>query len=407
MQVVVISGPDQGRKFPLVDGQTLHIGRGQESETQLTDPHASRTHCQIEVDGNQIVVIDNGSAAGTLVNNENVTRKELQPGDVIRVGQTEFRFELDDSTATTTVVTTGEADSRPKPMSHDNVRSLIGTVIHHYHIEKELAQGTTGLIFLAKHTETDRPLALKVLWPEISQNEEEMQRFIRAMKTMLPIQHPNIIRIYNAGKTGKNCWVAMEYVEGESLTQVIERIGTAGMLDWRTAFQVAVHIARALEAAFEQQIIHRNITPQNIMLRTSDKVSKLGDLMLAKAMEGTQAEQITQPGQLIGDLAYMSPERTRGASDADCRSDIYSLGATVYALLTGRPPFEGHSLPELISKIRQEEPVKPKQFQLSIADLFEGAVLRMLAKRSEDRYQTPTDLLTDLERIGKFQGMTI
>src|SRR5207248_885270 len=122
----------------------------------------------------------------------------------------------------------------------------------------------------------------------------------------------------------------------------------------------------------------------------------LGDLALAKALEGTLAEQITRPGEIIGDVRYMSPERTRGTADIDGRSDIYSLGATVYALLTGRPPVEGGSLVETITKIRQAEPVRPTKYQLSIPALFEGTVMKMLAKRPEDRYQTAADLLTDL-----------
>ena len=153
--------------------------------------------------------------------------------------------------------------------------------------------------------------------------------------------------------------------------------------------------------------MHRNISPTNIMLRSSDKAAKLGDLMLAKALEGALAKQITKPGQLLGDIAYMSPERTRSIGEVDSRSDIYSLGATVYALLTGRPPCEGGSLPETIAKIRTAEPVRPKKYQLSIPDQFEGVVMQMLAKRPEDRYQTAKDLLADLERVAKFQGMTV
>jgi serine/threonine protein kinase len=179
------------------------------------------------------------------------------------------------------------------------------------------------------------------------------------------------------------------------------------MLDWRHAFRVAVHIGRALETAYEHQIIHRNITPQNILLRKSDRVAKLGDLMLAKALEGTLARPVTQPGQLIGDLVYMPPERTRTDVPVDCRADIYSLGATVYALLTGRPPFEGDSLPQVVSKIRQAEPVKPKQYQLAIADRFQDCVLTMLAKRSEDRYETPSKLLLDLDRIARYENIEV
>jgi serine/threonine-protein kinase len=201
--------------------------------------------------------------------------------------------------------------------------------------------------------------------------------------------------------------MAMEYVEGESLTQVIHRIGIAGMLDWRNALRVAVHIARALDYAAQHQIIHRNIAPPNILIRSADKTAKLGDLMLAKALEGTLAQPITRPGELVGDIQYMSPERTRGTSDVDGRSDIYGLGATVYALLTGRPPLAGDTLAETIAKIRQAEPEKPKKYQLAIPDLFEGTVLRTLAKRPEDRYQTAADLLVDLERVAKFQGLAV
>jgi len=182
----------------------------------------------------------------------------------------------------------------------------------------------------------------------------------------------------------------------------------AGMLDWRYALRVAIHIGRALAFAQEHSIIHRNITPQNIMVQNSDKLAKLGDLMLAKALEGTNAEQITRPGELVGDVHYMSPERTRGnADEVDGRSDIYSLGATTYALLTGRPPFEGGSLVETITKIRQAEPVKPTKFQLTIPGLLEGTVLRMLAKRPADRFQTAAEMLTDLERVAKYQGLTL
>jgi serine/threonine protein kinase len=111
---------------------------------------------------------------------------------------------------------------------------------------------------------------------------------------------------------------------------------------------------------------------------------------------------------LLGDVRYMSPERTGATTTSvDGRSDIYSLGALIYALLTGRPPFEGTSLVETITKIRQAEPVQPKKFQLSIPDLFEGVVLKMLAKRPEDRFQSAADLLKNLERVAKYQGVKV
>jgi serine/threonine-protein kinase len=127
--------------------------------------------------------------------------------------------------------------------------------------------------------------------------------------------------------------------------------------------------------------------------------------MLAKALEGPMAKQITRPGQILGDVRYMSPERTRGVTELDARADLYGLGATLYALLTGHPPFEGETLVEQIAKIRQNEPVKPTKYQMSVPSAFEGLVLKLLAKKPEERYQTATEMLKELERIGKFNGV--
>src|SRR6476469_3356268 len=204
-----------------------------------------------------------------------------------------------------------------------------------------------------------------------SQDEEDMQRFVRAMKTMLPLRHPNLVNVYSAGKSGPYCWAAMEFVEGEPLTAVIRRIGVAGMLDWRTAFRVGLHVARGLAYAHGKGVIHRNVTPANIMVRAADKQALLGDLMLAKALEGSLAKQVTKPGEVVGDVNYMSPERTKGMSDeVDARSDLFSLGATVYALLAGKSPFAGSTLVETVTKVRTAEPIKPSNFQLSIPGPF-------------------------------------
>ncbi|HMF17588.1 MAG TPA: serine/threonine-protein kinase [Gemmataceae bacterium] len=171
--------------------------------------------------------------------------------------------------------------------------------------------------------------------------------------------------------------------------------------------RIATYVARALEYAHSQHIIHRNITPQNVLVGKTPDITKLGDLMLAKAQEGSLAQQITKPGELLGDVRFMSPERTgSGNAASDSRSDIYSLGALVYNLLTGRPPFEGANLVETVTKIRQADPVKPKKYQLAIPDLFQDILLKMLAKCPADRFQTAKDLLQDLE-LAKFQGVTI
>jgi serine/threonine protein kinase len=406
LHLLVIAGPDKDRSFALRPADPLVIGRSKDTETRLNDPHVSRIHCQVEVEGDEVVVVDRGSAAGTLVNGKRVTRQVLRPGDVVRIGETQLRLESPDLAGQSTLHE--PAPGAAPPAGGERLTELVGKTLSHYEIGEVIAKGQSGVVFRARDTKEDRAVALKVLWPEFSRNDAEMQRFIRGMKTTLPLRHPNLVTLYAAGKTGGYCWMAMEYVEGESLTQVIQRIGTANMLDWRHALRVAVHIGRALDYAHGHSIIHRNITPQNILIQEADKLAKLGDLMLAKALEGTLAEQITRPGEMLGDLRYMSPERTRGnPAEIDGRSDIYSLGATVYHLLTGRPPCEGTTLVETVTKIRQEEPVKPTRYQLSIPGLFEGTVMKTLAKRPDDRFQTAADLIKDLERVAKFQGVAV
>jgi serine/threonine protein kinase len=407
MQLVVIAGPDKGRTFPLTPGEMLRVGRSQSTPTRLSDPHVSRVHCEVQLDGGRVTVKDANSVGGTHVNGRRITQETIQPGDIVRIGQTEFRLEGAAEPATLPPDKAAKAKADKDGPSTKQLAELVGQSLSHYQLNHVLAAGQTGMIFHARDTRNDEAVALKVLKPEFSQNDDEMKRFIRSMKTMLPLKHPNLVAIHNAGKTGSYCWIAMEYVDGESLTQVMKRIGYGGRLDWIHAFRVAVHVGRALEYAHQRQIIHRNILPQNIIIRTSDKLTKLGDLMLAKALEGTLAQQVTRPGELIGDVHYMAPERTREGAKIDGRSDIYGLGATAYALLTGRPPFEADSLVEIITKIRQEPPEKPKKFQLSIPELLEGIVLKMLAKRPEERYQNAGELLADLDKVAKFQGVSV
>jgi serine/threonine protein kinase len=406
LQLLVVAGPDQGRAFTLHAGPDLMIGRSAQAYYTLTDPRVSRNHCQVLNDGDQVTVICNGGSGGTLVNGKPVRRQALKIGDVLQIGDSRLRLQVGDLPLEVALAHAPAAPAPAPARPVERLESLSGQKLGHYDIGPVIGRGTSCIVFHATDTKDNRPVAFKVLLPEFANDDEEMQRFVRAMKTALPLRHPNLITVHAAGKTGPYCWAAMEYVAGENMRQVIERIGVAGMLEWHYAFKVALHVGRALDYAHGQHILHRNVTPTNILLDAPTKVVKLGDLMLTKALEG--APQITRPGELVGDVVYMSPERTRGLSDEiDARSDLYGLGATVYALLAGRPPFEGASLAEKVTRIRQQAPEKPTKFQLAIPSQFEGVVLRLLAKRREDRYASARDLVTDLERVAKFQGVTV
>lgn len=412
LQLHVIAGPDVGRVFSLQAGTEQIFGRGPNAGYRVTDPCVSRSHCQIIFDGDQVVVADAGSSAGIFVNGKKVDRQPLKIGDILQVGDTRLRLQNTEGSRDSTV---NDPVMNPAPdtitgmtsSNADRLAALTGQTLSHFEVGPVLGKGASCMVFLARDLDDGRQVALKILLPEFTHNDEEMQRFVRAMKTMLPLRHPNLIILYAAGKTGSYCWMSMEYVEGEVLKKTIERNGSAGVIDWQQAFRVAVHIGRGLAYAHAQQIVHRNISPSNIIVRKEDQTAKLGDLMLAKALEGGQAQHITRAGELVGDVTYMSPERTRGMTDVDGRSDIYSLGATVYILLTGRPPFPGSNLIERISKIREAEPVKPTQLQPAIPEWFEAKVLKMLAKNPRDRYQNAADMVRELEQAGKIEGLTV
>jgi serine/threonine protein kinase len=406
LQLLVVAGPDEGRAFTLHSGPDLMLGRSGQAYYKLTDPRVSRNHCQVLNDGDQVTVVCNGGSGGTLVNGKPVKRQALKIGDVLRIGDTQLRLQVGDLPLDVALAHAPAAPAKAPGKQVERLESLSGQKLGHYDIGPVIGRGSSCMVFHATDTKDDRPVAFKVLLPEFSKDEGEMQRFVRAIKTALPLRHPNLVTLYAAGKTGPYCWAAMEYIAGENMRQVIERIGVAGMLDWRYAFKVSVHVARALEYAHGQNILHRNVTPTNILMDAPTKVVKLGDLMLAKALEG--APQITRPGELIGDVVYMSPERTRGLPDEiDARSDLYGLGATVYALLTGRPPFDGTSLAEKVTRIRQTPPERPTKYQMGIPSQFEGVVLKLLAKRREDRHQSARELLAELEKVGKFQGVAV
>jgi len=399
----ITAGPDVGKHFVILSGSGNFLGRHNDARYTLADPRVSRFHCEIRSDGDSVTLNDNGGSGGVLINGVKVDKAILKPGDKIHIGDTSLRFVTHESADVTLVGPVRQKLADLDTDAIEELSELSGRTLAHYELGEVIGRGKSSMVFKAIDTENGTKVALKVMRPELSQDNEEKQRFVRAMKTMLPLRHPNLVSLYSAGKSGPYLWAAMELIEGESLTAVIDRIGIAGMLDWKVAFKVATQIGRALEYAHGKGVIHRNVAPPNIIIRASDNQAVLGDLLLAKALEGALAKQVTKPGELVGDVDYMSPERTRGiASEVDERSDLFGLGASVYALLAGRPPFAATTLVETLTKIRTATPAALSTFQIGIPHTFEGVVLKLLAKRPEERYQSAADVVKELERIGKF-----
>ncbi len=265
-----------------------------------------------------------------------------------------------------------------------------------------------GLVFRARQGKSGPQLALKVLFPEFPANDAEMQQFSKAMGTALALQHPNIVTLHAAGKTGPYCWMAQEYIEGKNVGQLIDELSQNPRFTWHTGLRVAYHITQALDFTRQRRLIHGNVTPKNILIRASDQSALLNDLRLLKALKGSKLQQSVLDQKLTAERTYLDPEQADGGkSYVDFLCDLYSLGAIVYNLITGQPIFRSETLQEALNAIHDGMPVRPRKLQRAIPRQFEVVLMRMLAKHQEDRYQSPTEVLADLEALAKAQGVKV
>jgi eukaryotic-like serine/threonine-protein kinase len=277
-----------------------------------------------------------------------------------------------------------------------------GTRLGHYEIRTKIGAGGMGEVYLAEDTKLERKVALKILPADVAQNAERMQRFIREAKAASSLNHPNIAHIYEIGEGDGVNFIAMEYVEGESLSEEI-----AGCpLPVSQIIAISTQIADALEDAHENGIVHRDIKSQNVMLTKRGRVKVL-DFGLAKISskieEGGNEDSTrvkTAPGVVMGTVSYMSPEQALGR-EADARTDVWSLGIILYEMATGRLPFQGESVTETIDKIAHSQPEAIARFNYEIPAELEIIIKKALRKNREERYQSAQDILIDLRALGR------
>jgi serine/threonine protein kinase len=246
-----------------------------------------------------------------------------------------------------------------------------------------LGSGRMGTVWRARHLMMGRLVAIKVLLEERFADPEALARFELEARAAAHLDHPNIVRVFDSGRDGGCVWYSMELIEGESLRAVIER---RGRLAPDLALDVAIGVARALEAAFEARIVHRDVKPENVLLPASGG-AKLADLGLARWPKQGRPD-ITQEGDFFGTPAYMSPEQACDPRNADHRSDLWSLGATLFHALFGRAPFEGVSAVEVVTKAMSEDVVLPRESG-SLPSSVREALLTLLRRSPAERYPTP------------------
>jgi serine/threonine protein kinase len=272
------------------------------------------------------------------------------------------------------------------------------TQISGYKILSKIGQGAMGSIYKALQVSMDRIVAIKCLAPKYAQNDKFRERFLREARAVARLNHPNIIQGIDVGDSNGVHYFAMEYIDGPTVGELLKR---GGALDEKRALNIVTQIARALQHAFNHGIIHRDIKPDNIML-TREGVAKLCDLGLAKLSTPHDPDASgTKPGASMGTPYYIAPEQARGEQNVDTRADIYSLGSSLYHMVVGEVPFPGQSAADVISKHLTEPVTPPKVRNPLVSGAVDYVTVKMLQKAREDRYQTPTELVRDLEAIAQ------
>jgi serine/threonine protein kinase/predicted Zn-dependent protease len=275
------------------------------------------------------------------------------------------------------------------------------TTFGHYRILSKIGAGGMGQVFLAQDTsELGRTVALKLLPLELAADPKWMQRFIREARTVSALNHPNVLTIYEFGQHGPSRFIAMEHVDGVTLREHL----TSNRLNLHEVLAIAMQVAAALNAAHEAHVVHRDIKPENIMVRR-DGIVKILDFGLAKPVKKGDSETVTnvllhtEPGIVMGTVSYMSPEQSIASKSLDYRTDIWSLGAVLYEMITGHLPFVGKDLFQQILAIQEQEPAPLSSFDGHLPKRLQEIVSKALAKNPDDRYPTANNLLLDLQNL--------
>lgn len=265
--------------------------------------------------------------------------------------------------------------------------------IGRYRVLEKVGQGAMGAVFKARDENTNRIVALKILPPRYSKSRTFVTRFMREARAAGKLNHPNIVQGLDAGESDGLFYFAMEYVDGDTVRVLLRE---KGVLEEKEALAIVAQVCKALEHAAEHNMVHRDVKPENILL-TSTGQAKLADLGLAR--EVSSDASLTQAGEALGTPFYISPEQAQGLVDIDPRSDIYSLGATLFHLVTGKVPFDGVTPAVIMTKHINDPLPDPKLVNPKLSDGVCTIIRKAMMKKREDRYQTPADMLEDVEKV--------
>ena len=279
-----------------------------------------------------------------------------------------------------------EPNGEPPPGSH-------ARYFGDYEIERELGRGGMGVVFQARQISLNRPVALKMILAGQLADETDVKRFYTEAEAAANLDHPGIVPIFEVGQHEGQHYFSMGFIEGRSLAQRL----TEGPLPPREAADLMARVADAIDFAHQRRVIHRDLKPGNILLDPNGN-PRVSDFGLAKRLQSDSG--LTGSGQIMGTPSYMPPEQARGdRGEVGPAADVYALGATLYALVTGRPPFQAATAMDIVLQVLSDEPVPPRRLNASVPLDLETICLKCLQKEPARRYASAADLAADLRRF--------
>jgi hypothetical protein len=384
----LVIGADAGKVGLVIDGQGV-----------------AGVHCAIgRVKGGGWALKDMGSEYGTLVNGQRVAATRLAAGDVVMLGSRRLRVvdpeQPADAPGATDARAAGAAPASSPPPAppagSDTSRRrtpLLKPEVPGYTIERELGRGSSGVVWLAVQDSLHRKVALKVLSPQLAGDATFVRRFQAEARAAAALNHPNVVHAYDVGEAGGHHFLSMEFM---SMGCLESRLGALGPIPWREALEILIDATKGLVYAESRGIVHRDIKPANLM-QNEDGTTKIADLGLAVEVEQRSLEQ-TSERKVLGTPHFIAPELIRGGVP-DARSDLYSLGATAYRLLSGHTPFEGERSTDILRAALIEEPPPLGERVLGLPPAVAFCVHRLLAKDPSARHPSAAVLLAELERL--------
>lgn len=269
-----------------------------------------------------------------------------------------------------------------------------GLVIGAYRVLDKIGAGGMGIVYLAEHEKLKRRVAIKILPEDKTKDKLSLERFYREARAAAALDHPNIVKAFDVSEQNGMHYLVMEYIDGTNLQKYVD---TKGPLPWKTAVNILIQACKGLQHASERNMVHRDIKPANILVDKTGQV-KILDLGLARSFEVVQdnlTQDLSDGKDVMGSIDYIAPEQAIANNTVDVRADIYSLGATFYTLVTGKPPVEGTTAQKLLQH-QMQMPTPISRLQPEIPEAMNNVLARMMAKRPEHRYRSPNEVITAL-----------